>query len=663
MKTEKKFVKRTLIMLLILFCFIQSVNLLPAQIGQIAAAKETDYSKYSNTKYGWYIVRKGNHEKAGGGIPQGLKLSDYDAYYMNEKTNEKVIYLSFDCGYENGYTKSILRTLKKHKAKAIFFVTKSFIENNPELVKQMKDDGHLVGNHTCTHPSLPDKSVYAIKKEIKDCEKAFEKVTGYKMDPFIRPPMGEYSKRTLKVTKDLGYKTIFWSIAYYDYDVNKQPGKDYVIEHFKNNYHKGALPLIHNTSSSNCAALNDVLTYLEEQNYRFGTLDEFTLPKGELIISCKNKIYDKEPAEIKVVKNTNKEAKITFEIKNEEGDTVKKAVKPGRYTVVARVESSRTYRYTRSNKVKFTIRKRNISKNNGGYAIQKKQSEKKIYIKKPKSGLFTLKEGKTKNLKVRVGSEKTPSIPVKWTSSNKEIATVSKQGEVLAKREGLVTVTAALPDTPDKKASVKIKVIPKSAFIYKNGFYCQKISSELKEKMEGKSYKKNPDISYRDLRYISLRHYGYDGKVKNGELVVNKKIAKDMLKIFYELFQEKYQIQSMKLVDDYGADDNKSMEANNTSAFNYRKIAGTNILSNHAYGMAIDINPRINPYVIGESYVSPSNGKEYGERDVAKCKGRYKENMIHKNDVIYKLFKKYGFSWGGEWEDVKDYQHFEKLPN
>lgn len=356
MKLRKNISKRILGMLIILLCCLHPANLLQSQSGQIAAAKETDYSKYSNTKYGWYIIRKVNHEKAGGGIPAGLKLSDYDAYYMNEKTKEKVIYLSFDCGYENGYTKSILRTLKRHKAKAVFFVTKSFIENNPELVKQMKDEGHLVGNHTSTHPSLPGKSVYGIKKEIKDCEKAFEKAAGCKMDPFIRPPMGEYSKRTLKVLKDMGYKTIFWSIAYYDYDVNNQPGKDYVTEHFKKNYHKGALPLIHNTSSSNCGALNDVLTYLEGQGYRFGTLDEFTLPKGELKISCKDKIYDKEPAVIKVVKNTNKKAAISFEIKNEEGKIVKKAVKPGRYTVVARVESSRKYRYTRSNKVKFTIK-------------------------------------------------------------------------------------------------------------------------------------------------------------------------------------------------------------------------------------------------------------------------------------------------------------------
>lgn len=130
-----------------------------------AAVKQTaDYSKYSNVKHEWYIIRKDKHEKAGGGIPSGMRFSDYNAYYINGKTKEKVIYLSFDCGYENGYTKSILKTLKRHNAKAIFFVTKPFIESNPDLVKQMKKQGHLVGNHTCTHPSLPGKSVSEIKK-------------------------------------------------------------------------------------------------------------------------------------------------------------------------------------------------------------------------------------------------------------------------------------------------------------------------------------------------------------------------------------------------------------------------------------------------------------------------------------------------------------------
>lgn len=363
-KRKKNIGKKMLFLLLALSCMAQSSKVFskqPKQNSETEVLQETDYSKYSNTTHSWYIIRNKNHEKTGGGVPKGIKFSDYNAYYINKKTKQKVIYLSFDCGYENGYTKKILKTLKKHHAKAVFFVTKPFIESNPELVKQMKEEGHLVGNHTCSHPSLPDKSVSEIQKEIKGCEKAYKKATGFVMDPFIRPPMGNFSERSLKVAKDLGYHTIFWSMAYYDYDANNQPGKDYVVKHFKQNYHKGSLPLIHNTSKSNCEALDEVLTFLESKNYRFGTIDEFTLKKGTLTISCPNKIYDGKPAKASVIENTNENAKITYTFKNANGQVVKEAIKPGIYTVVAEVSSTRTYRTTKSNKVTFTISKPNAS--------------------------------------------------------------------------------------------------------------------------------------------------------------------------------------------------------------------------------------------------------------------------------------------------------------
>ena len=340
-----KFIKPVFV---VLFCILVSV--------QASAGKLADYSKYSNTKHGWYIVRKEGHKKAGGGIPEGMDLSKYRAYFQNTETKEKVIYLSFDCGYENGYTKKILKTLKKHNAKAIFFVTKPFIESCPSIVRKMKKQGHLVGNHTCTHPSLPDRSVADIRSEIKECAKAYKKVTGCEMDPFVRPPMGEFSKRSLKVTKDLGYSTILWSMAYYDYDADNQPGKDYVVKHFKDNYHKGALPLIHNTSSSNCEALDDVLTYLEQKKYRFGTLDEFALEKGTLEIKCPDKRYDMKPAEVSIIKNTNKNAKITYTFKDYKGNIVSEATEPGVYTVTATAAATRKYRITTSNEVTFRIR-------------------------------------------------------------------------------------------------------------------------------------------------------------------------------------------------------------------------------------------------------------------------------------------------------------------
>lgn len=195
-------------------------------------------------------------------------------------------------------------------------------------------------------------------------------------------------------------------------------------------------------------------------------------------------------------------------------------------------------------------------------------------------------------------------------------------------------------------------------FLHKEGFYCEKISTATQERMTGNSFTKNNYIQFSDLRYVRIQHYDYKEKIQSGELVVNAKIAEDTVKVFYELFQKKYPIQRMKLIDDYDADDETSMEANNTSAFNFRNASGSSHLSKHAYGLAIDINPKINPYIKG-SVILPSNGKVYTQRDVSKCKGKYKDNMIHKNDTAYKIFTKYGFYWGGNWNSLKDYQHFE----
>ena len=187
---------------------------------------------------------------------------------------EKRIYITFDCGYENGYTADILDTLKEEGVPAAFFVTQTFIRDNIELTKRMKEEGHLVCNHTVTHPSMPSKSIEEQQKELMTCHTYIKEATGYEMDLCFRPPRGEYSKRTLQMAKDLGYTTIFWSMAYLDYDVNNQPGKDYVIEHFDKYYHNGAIPLMHNVSESNGQALDTVLSNLTELGYTFVSLDE-----------------------------------------------------------------------------------------------------------------------------------------------------------------------------------------------------------------------------------------------------------------------------------------------------------------------------------------------------------------------------------------------------
>lgn len=232
-----------------------------------------DLSNLSNESHGWWMKRMENHEQSD--AQHEIDLSKYDAYYVDTKNKDKkVMYLTFDCGYENGYTKKILSVLKKHKAKAMFFVTQTYIRDNVDLVKQMKKQGHLVGNHTIHHKSMPTQSERDIKEELLSCAEYCKETTGYEMDSYVRPPMGEYSERTLQICKNLGYKTIFWSIAYLDYDVNKQPGADYVLEHFKKYYHNGAIPLIHNISSSNAEALDGVLSYLQEQGYHFPSLNQ-----------------------------------------------------------------------------------------------------------------------------------------------------------------------------------------------------------------------------------------------------------------------------------------------------------------------------------------------------------------------------------------------------
>lgn len=197
------------------------------------------------------------------------------------------------------------------------------------------------------------------------------------------------------------------------------------------------------------------------------------------------------------------------------------------------------------------------------------------------------------------------------------------------------------------------------ARVYKPGFSYKKLSASVKRQMRGKSFPKSgAKISLSSLRQVTVKYYDFKGKKRTGSLIVNKKIASKVTKIFYELYQIHYPIQRIKLIDCYNADDVKSMTANNTSAFNYRFVEGSKKLSNHALGMAIDINPRINP-CIRRGIVDPANGKVYRVRNVKKCKGKYKKYMIHKNDKVYKIFKKYGFSWGGDWKSLKDYQHFE----
>ena len=187
-------------------------------------------------------------------------------------------------------------------------------------------------------------------------------------------------------------------------------------------------------------------------------------------------------------------------------------------------------------------------------------------------------------------------------------------------------------------------------------FTASPIPDSIFARMQGKSYKEGCPVSRKDLRYLRLSHRDAEGKTRVGEMVCNKAIAKDIIDIFRELWKAGYRIERMELIDRYDGDDKRSMEANNTSCFNYRTIAGSTTISKHGRGMAIDINPLYNPYVKGNK-VEPKEGRKWAFRRAQRKDIPYK---IDRSDLCYKLVQKHGFRWGGNWRYSKDYQQFER---
>lgn len=187
-------------------------------------------------------------------------------------------------------------------------------------------------------------------------------------------------------------------------------------------------------------------------------------------------------------------------------------------------------------------------------------------------------------------------------------------------------------------------------------FYIKPIPNDIFEKMQGKSYKENCTVPREELRYLHILYVGFDNNTHEGELIVNKRIAEDVLDIFKELYKAGYQIEKVRLIDEYNAQDELSMRDNNSSAFNFRYISYSTTLSKHAMGLAVDINTLYNPYikqVDGRLNIEPANAVQYVDRN------RQFPHKIDHQDLCYKLFTKHGFEWGGDWEDSKDYQHFE----
>ncbi len=201
-------------------------------------------------------------------------LAEYNAYYVGEK-EDKVIYLTFDCGFENGNTEPILDALKKHDVEATFFVVGHFLESAPDIVKRMVEEGHTVGNHTYNHPDMSKISDKAsFEKEMLDVENAFKELTGQEMVKYYRPPQGKYSTQNLQMAKDMGYQTFFWSLAYVDWYQDKQPTKEEAFDKLIGRIHPGAIVLLHSTSSTNATILDELLTKWEEMGYTFKPLSD-----------------------------------------------------------------------------------------------------------------------------------------------------------------------------------------------------------------------------------------------------------------------------------------------------------------------------------------------------------------------------------------------------
>ena len=201
-------------------------------------------------------------------------LARYDAWFLGD-TSEKVIYLTFDCGYENGCTEKILDALKKHNAPAAFFVVGNMIESAPDIIRRMAEEGHIVGNHTFHHPDMSAVSDRAaFQKELESLSDLYKETTGQELPHFYRPPQGKYSQENLKQAQALGYKTVFWSLAYVDWYVDNQPTAEQAYAKLLPRIHDGAIVLLHSTSKTNADILDDLLTKWEDMGYRFASLEE-----------------------------------------------------------------------------------------------------------------------------------------------------------------------------------------------------------------------------------------------------------------------------------------------------------------------------------------------------------------------------------------------------
>lgn len=229
-------------------------------------------------------------------------------------------------------------------------------------------------------------------------------------------------------------------------------------------------------------------------------------------------------------------------------------------------------------------------------------------------------------------------------------------GIAIATLTSSISSTDVLAKTTTKGTAAVVQTSD-TCVTYHAGFYYEPINDTVKSRINGLSYKEDCTVPYEDLRYVSVLYTNFEGKTEVGEIICNKAISEDLVEIFYELYLAKYPIEQIRLIDEFNADDDLSCLENNSSCFNYRTVYGSTTLSKHALGLAIDINPFYNPYVTypnGVTRISPPGSEPYADRSADfPCK-------IDKDDLCYQLFTEHGFTWGGNWKSLKDYQHFQK---
>ncbi|MDP4086332.1 MAG: delta-lactam-biosynthetic de-N-acetylase [Bacillota bacterium] len=236
------------------------------------------YAALSNSPINWGFKRGVNEQQAQADPQHEQILGKYGGFYKGD-ANKKVLYLTFDNGYENGYTGQILDVLKKEKVPATFFVTGHYLQSASDLVKRMVKEGHIVGNHSWYHPDLTTNSDADIREELNTVRDKTRELTGQKEMKYIRPPRGVFSERTVKVAKDEGYTHVMWSLAYVDWNVNQQKGEQYAYDSIMKQIHPGAVMLLHTVSKDNADALEKVIKDLKKRGYKFKSLDDFPTKK------------------------------------------------------------------------------------------------------------------------------------------------------------------------------------------------------------------------------------------------------------------------------------------------------------------------------------------------------------------------------------------------